>query len=64
MSDVPVEMGEVWRIVDANGDVSFINRYYNRVQPFYGTEVAAKRALQHFKKGSRIQKGYVEWREV
>jgi hypothetical protein len=54
----------VWRIVDEEGNVSFINRHYHRVQPFYGTEVAAKRALQHQDKGSRIQKGHVEWREV
>lgn len=62
MSDV--ERGDVWRIVDEEGNVSFTNRHHHRVQPFYGTEVAAKRALQHQEKGSRVQHGLVEWREI
>jgi hypothetical protein len=54
----------VWRIVDENGEVQFHNRHWNRVQPFYGTEVAARRALQHFKKGSYIEHAVVEWRKL
>lgn len=55
---------KVYRIVGPEGIPAKAGMYRSRLKALYATLTSAKRALQHYRKGSYIEEGTVTWEKV
>lgn len=56
--------GKVYRIVGPDGTPAKAGMYRSRLKALYATLTSAKRALQHYRKGSYIEEGTVTWQKM